>query len=81
MATCEYEEALDAVDFLLSDTPGHPFAVTLKGAILCNIARFQDAVETLTPALDDNPDQPFANGLVGCPFTGSERDTPACAGG
>lgn len=65
MAKNEYEDALDAVDFLLTKTPGQPFAVTLKGAILCNIARFRDAVESLTPTLSDNPDQPFANALVG----------------
>jgi tetratricopeptide (TPR) repeat protein len=65
MAKFEYEEALDAVDLLLADTPGQPFAVTLKGAILCHIARFQDAVETLRPTLNDNPNQPFANALAG----------------
>lgn len=74
MANNDYDDALYTADSLLADVPGHPFGVTLKGAILCNIYRFQDAIETLTPMLADNPCQPLTYALVG--YARRRQDPP-----
>ena len=72
MADNDYEVALAVADSLLEDVPRHPLGVVLKGAILCNIARYPDAVRALAPMLDDDSGQPLAHALAGYAFRRKE---------
>jgi tetratricopeptide (TPR) repeat protein len=74
MADHDYEAALTVADSLLEDVPRHPLGVVLKGAILCNIARYPDAVRALAPMLDDDSGQALAHALAGYAF---RREEPA----
>ena len=77
MADNDYEVALAVADSLLEDVPRHPLGVVLKGAILCNIARYPDAVRALAPMLDDDSGQPLAHALTGYAFR--RRSPPSCS--
>jgi tetratricopeptide (TPR) repeat protein len=65
MVRYEYDQALTAVESLVSDTPGESFGIVIKGSILCNTGRYADAVRLLVPLLEKDPDQPLTSALIG----------------
>jgi predicted Zn-dependent protease len=59
------ERALAEADSLLAEAPNDPFFLELKGQILLETGRPQEAVEVLRRAVNAAPDQPLIGALFG----------------
>src|SRR5207244_665649 len=61
----EVEKATGEMDSLLKDRPQDPFFLEMKGQVLLESGRPQEALESLRQAVQRAPDQPLIAALLG----------------
>jgi predicted Zn-dependent protease len=67
------EKALAEVDSLLKDSPGDPYFLELKGQVLLESGRPEQALESLRDAVSRAPDQPLIAALFGHALIATEK--------
>jgi predicted Zn-dependent protease len=67
------EKALAEVDSLLRDSPGDPYFLELRGQVMLESGRPEEALESLREAVARAPDQPLIAALFGHALIATER--------